>query len=73
MTVFVLESPPSPLIGGTLQQYSLKIANCVYATCVNVKVVNGIKQFLIKKKVKFKIVNNPKHGIMPEIAVFDEI
>lgn len=70
MSIFVIQSNIPNRIDGTLQNYAMKIANGVYATCANTMVVEGIVNFLTGNKLKFKIVKKSKHGIIPEIEVF---
>ena len=71
MTVFLLPPRVPNRITGTIQNYSVKVANGVFVTCADRKIVDSIEDFLRQNKVKFKTVNKSKHGIIPEIAVFD--
>ena len=71
MTVFLLPPRVPNRITGTIQNYSVKVANGVFVTCADRKIVDSIGDFLMKNKVKFKTVNKSKHGIIPEIVVFD--
>ncbi len=70
MTIFVVQTNAPAIISGTLQNYSIKIANGVYATCANTLIVDGIAKFLSQNKIKFKIVKKSKHGILPKITFF---
>lgn len=70
MTVFLLPPRVPNRITGTIQNYSVKVANGVFVTCADRKIVESIEDFLIQNKVTFRTVNKAKHGIIPEIAVF---
>ena len=70
MTILVLNQPVTPRLSGTLQHYTAKIANGVYATMANASIVGYLQELLSKNKVSYSIVKDSKHGILPEIAVF---
>ena len=71
MTVFLLPPHVPNRVSGTIQNYSIKVANGVFVTCADRKIIDSIETFLSQNKVKFRTVNKSKHGIIPEIAVFE--
>lgn len=69
MRVFVLKNS-TPQLDGMLQNFSLKVAKNVFATCANVKVIEEIQNLLFEYKVKYTIVYKSKQSIIPNVSSF---
>ena len=69
MTVFVLQTS-TPQLDGMLQNFSLKVAKNVFATCANGKVIGEIQNLLSEYNVKYAIVYKSKQSIIPNMSIF---